>query len=135
MFSGGSKREHGLNMGYMDLSKLNNFYLPRNFQKTYGFLMIQRKQKLTDRTSKQFADEELFCSQKCLPFQIYFYKSLFPMPWQYRRKNVVPTLTTQQSLLRCDNEIVSSPFHQSFENFAYCNLIVFRKKSDNTHFP
>ena len=43
MFLGGSKREHGLNMGYVDLSKVNNFYLPRNFQKTYGFLMILGK--------------------------------------------------------------------------------------------
>ena len=30
MFLGGSKREYGLNMDYMDLSKLNNFYLPKN---------------------------------------------------------------------------------------------------------
>ena len=52
MFLGGSKAEHGLNMGYVDLIKSNNFYLPRNVQKTYGSLMIQRKKKLTDWTSK-----------------------------------------------------------------------------------
>ena len=66
--------------------------------------------------------------KKCVPLQIFFHKSLFSKPWKYRRKNVGTTLISQQPLLRCYNEIVSSPIHQSYEKFAYCKLIVCRKK-------